>query len=131
MIPNGFGTHALPDNLMRKILFVIVACLGVLWSITSNITNNRVQKRLTYWRSLLDDELPAGTPKETVERWGRQRNLPLSWISDRNFFNANVEQVPDAGFGFPCAEWNVIIDIYVDAEGKTNKQDVHVVGSCI
>jgi len=119
---------------MKKVLItiiVIVITLCVFSVVTGHITNSRIQKRTTYWKSLIDAEIPTGTTKEKIEQWGKQRGLHLTWIPDRNFFDANVEQVPESGIGFPCSEWNIIVDIYIGKDNASVKGEVSTVGSCV
>jgi hypothetical protein len=119
---------------MKKILLgivIIVVCLCIFSGITGHITNSRIQKRIAYWKTLISEEIPIGTTKERMEQWGKQRHLNLTWIPSRNFFDTTVERVPDAGIGFPCSEWNIIIDIQMGNNGTSAKQKVHSVGSCV
>ena len=118
---------------MKRILIGIVAIVVFMYifsEVTGHITNSRIQKRITYWKSLIDTEVPIGTVREKVEQWGRQRHLGLGWIDSKKFFDANVEQIPNVGIGVPCSAWNIIIDIYMGNDGRSIRREVHSVGSC-
>ena len=119
---------------MKKILLGIVTIilfLGIVYTLTGQITHNRIQKRVAYWESLIDKEIPTGTRKENVEQWGQQQHLKLEWIPSKNMLDANVEQLPDAGIGFPCSSWNIIVDIYIGNDGSSLRRKVHSIGNCI
>ena len=121
---------------MKNFLIVIIgiiAILAIYSVITGRITDSRISNQVEHWKSVLDAEIPIGTSKEKVEEWGKKRHISNSWelIPGKNFFNANVAQVPDAGIGFPCSQWNTIIEVYIGADGKSNKREVYSVGSCI
>ena len=121
---------------MKKILVGIMAVAIIIFvsiylEVTERITDSRIQERIAYWESLIDTEVPSGTRKETVEYWGKQRQLNLNWIPDKNIFRAKVDQIPVAGIRFPCSEWNVIIDIYIGNNGKSLRREVRPFGICL
>jgi hypothetical protein len=113
-------------------ILAMVALTLVFSEVTERITYNRIQKRIAYWESLVDKELPSGSSKERVEQWGRDHHLKFfELIPSKNFFDANVEQIPAVGIGFPCSDWNIIVDIYMGNDAKSIGRKVHTVGSCI
>lgn len=119
---------------MKKIFFSVViigVCLGIFSAITGQITHQRIQERKSYWTKLMETEIPIGSTSQEIEEWNKRHDLNMRWVGGRDFYNGNVEQVPDAGIGFPCSQWNVIIDIHVGLDGKSTSQNVHSVGTCI
>ncbi len=126
-------------KLMLKIVLVVLASLLIIGGITRHITNNRIDKRVVYWESLIDSEMPAGSSIKLVKQWGKKRNISASIITGNKFqppeakqiFYSNVESIPDAGIGFPCSSWNIIIEIYFGQDEKYVGRRVHAVGSCI
>ena len=122
-------TRAMKGTLIG--ILAIVILMLAFSEITGRITNSRIHKRVAYWKSLVDKELPPGSAKESVQQWGKDHHLNLIWVSSKNLFDANVEQIPVVGIGFPCDEWNIIIEIYIGNDGKSVRREVYSVGSCI
>ena len=110
---------------------ILIGSILIYTEITSVITQGRTVNRAYYWKTSINKELPLGSSEQAIKEWGLGRNLHLEFSPNRNSYEANVEQVPVVGMSFPCSEWNIIVDIYVGMDGKSSKQDVHMVGSCI
>ena len=116
-------------SLIILVLIVVMVCIYLIT--TGFITNYRIQKREAYWKSEINSEIPNGTSKEKLIEYLNQRNLNSSWIPGQKVFNENVEQIPDAGIGFPCGSWNIIIYIFLGDDNRTKGNEIHSVGSCI
>ena len=87
-------------------------------------------KRLGYWQHSLK-ELPLGSSSDQVTRWGKSHGIELSFLPEQRQFYANVERIPVNGIKFPCSEWNIIIQITMDKAGRSIKNEVGQVGSCV
>jgi hypothetical protein len=119
---------------MKRILIIFVSIIAMIFIysvITGWITNYRIQKREAYWKLVIDSEIPNGTTKERLIDWLKQRHLNSTWISGQNVFDENVEQISDAGIGFPCGSWDIIIDISLGDNNKTVGRRIHSVGACL
>jgi hypothetical protein len=112
---------------MRKVLIstvIIVVCIFIFLKTTGHITESRIQKRIAYWQSWIDSELPIGATKVSVEEWLKQhpnfkeQNPGIS-------FKGVVEEIPVVGIRFPCSSWKIGIDIYIGQEGTYIKREVY------
>jgi hypothetical protein len=52
-------------------ILAIVVLMLAFSEITGRITYSRIHKRVSYWESLVDKELPPGSAKESVQQWGK------------------------------------------------------------
>jgi hypothetical protein len=91
----------------------------------------KVEERVAYWKSSLDQEVPAGSNTEKANDWGARHSVRLTYLEQQRWLYANVEQLPASGIPFPCSAWNVIVKIALDPAGRTVKNEVDAVGSCL
>ena len=124
------------NKVMISVLAVVVLC-GGFFLVRSHeerekgITQSRIQKSVEYWESVLNTELPAGTAERMVQEWGERRQIQLGWSSNTSTYHGNVDKIPDTGFGFPCSEWHVLIDIVLGKDGAVVGHKVHSAGDCL
>ncbi len=88
-------------------------------------------KRTDFWRRALDREVPVGTSAEVIERWGIAHRIQFDLLKEQHWLYANVEQVPESGVPFPCSQWNIIVQITLDATNHSTKNEVTNVGTCV
>jgi hypothetical protein len=93
--------------------------------------NRELQERVTYWKTELTSSVPKGTPKENILQWGHGRQIRFEYLEKQHWLYANVEHQADAGSGFPCSGWNIILVVILDEHGRSIRNEIHPVGACI
>ena len=118
---------------MKKILLVTVllALAAIFSAIFSKSGANNVPQQISYWRQKLTSEVPVGSPKDYVLLWAKNNSVDFVLDVHRNTLFANVGRVPDTGIGFPCSEWNILIDLTLGRDNKVSTETVHSAGSCL
>lgn len=109
-----------------RYLIVIILAVVLVGCVNSN---NTLQQRAEFWRAELARELPIGTSQEKVKEWGAARNIKFHYLEQQHVLQANVERIPDTGI--ICSEWNIILEIAINADGNTTNNKVSTVGACL
>jgi hypothetical protein len=109
-------------------------CLGLLIAISvtgcSNAPTPNVESRVSHWNALLSSEIPLGSKKNDVLIWGSNHDVSFDYLEKQHILYAVSEKVKDPR-GFPCDEWNIIIQISLNKKDVSIKQTVEAVGTCI
>lgn len=111
---------------MRTVLFaltvvVLPACAG----------DHALQDRAAYWRGALSQGVPTGSSKQKAMEWASGHNVRFTYLNQKNWLYANVEQVPESGIPFPCSHWNIILKVAFDGTGHSLSNEVSTVGICL
>jgi hypothetical protein len=85
--------------------------------------NSHARERAEFWKAELARDIPPGTAKDNAIQWGKDRNVKFDFLEKQRMLYANVEHVPDSGIGFPCSDWNIILE--VSAVGWVEQSDTH------
>jgi len=93
--------------------------------------NSVLNARVKYWQTLLNNEVPIGTDIEKIKIWGESKNIKFDYMKQQKWLYSNVEQIPVKGIKFPCSEWNIILKIIINNNGKSVENEVSKVGSCV
>jgi len=96
-----------------------------------NNENLKLDERVQHWKLVLDENVPLGTSKEAIDKWASENSIEFSENPTLMKLFANVEQVPDTGIGFPCSEWNIILEVQLDKNRLSKSNSISTVGSCI
>ena len=100
---------------MKKILIGVVAIVVFIFlftAVTEFIANILIQKRISYWKSLIDSELSNGVTKEKMGQWIKKRHLNLSW--DNRGYSGDVDEIHYVGNPIPCGTArNIRVDLEV------------------
>ena len=81
------------------------------------------------WDKRITNNLPVGTERKVIEQWAQSENIRQDYIAQSNLLYSVVEVVP--GSGFLCPEWNVILKIELDTQGKMQGHKISGVGTCL
>ncbi|WP_026223521.1 hypothetical protein [Methylosarcina fibrata] len=111
-----------------RFLASILFCLTLVGCASES---TQLNERTKFWKSELAHNIPTGTPKEKALQWGKEHQVKFAFLEKQNWLYANVERVPDSGIGFPCSEWNIILKVFLGADGKSVGNEVNAVGSCL
>ena len=112
---------------MRNVIIASGFCL--LLAACGQSPNAKVTERIDYWRASLAHHVPPGSAKSAAQEWLRTQHLKVTFLEQQHWIYANVETIRDQTF--PCSAWNIIVKIPVSADGRTIKNDVSAVGSCL
>lgn len=93
--------------------------------------NHVLRERVAYWQAALSQGVPTGTAKDKAVEWGASHNVQFEYLVQQHWLYANVEQVKESGIPFPCSQWNIILKVTIDASGRSSKNEVTTVGSCL
>ncbi len=116
-------------KVVRPPFIALVIAISVLPTCAGD--NQLLQARVTYWQIALSQGIPAGTSKEKAIEWGTAHNVQFDYLEKQHWLYTNVEQVKEAGFPFPCSEWNIILKVTIDAAGLSSNKEVSTVGSSL
>lgn len=112
---------------MKTLIIIILSTM--LFSCSTD--HGELNARVKYWQTLLDNEVPYGTDIEKIKKWGESKNIKFDYLKQQKWLYSNVEQIPVKGIKFPCSEWNIILKIIINSNGKSIKNEVSKVGSCV
>jgi len=65
-----------------------------------------------------------------ASRPSQANGVKFDYLRQQQELYANVEKVPEPGLKFPCSEWNIIVEITLDADGHAKDSSVRAVGTC-
>ena len=108
--------------LAAAILFTLAGC---------SHGDAQLQQRVAYWKGALSRDVPPGTRADTAMAWGVAHGVRFTYYDQQRWLYANAERVPVSGFKFPCSEWNIILTIPIDSDGRSLPYKIDTVGSCI
>jgi hypothetical protein len=92
---------------------------------------SKVQERIAFWKETLAREVPLGTPADQIQEWGSAHKIKFDYLEKQRWLYAIAEMIPETGIRFPCSQWNIILKISIDGGGRSVKNDVSAVGSCV
>lgn len=110
------------------LLLLLVAVLG---AVGCKRNAPAVKERIAFWENTLQTEVPVGSSKNQILRWGDERHVPFIYIPEKRWFYAIVEKLPEPGIPFPCSEWNITVQITLDSTDHSIANHVGMVGSCV
>jgi hypothetical protein len=92
--------------------------------------SDRLEKQVAFWKQTIASELPIGSSSDQIEKWASSHKIHFTHRPEDAQFSATVEKFPAEGLRFPCNNWNVVILIKVDKNGRSTKSSVYGVGDC-
>jgi hypothetical protein len=114
----------------RTNILVTIGAIGAVWVAYNIKYSMQLDARVKFWEKEMADEIPVGSSAEKIQQWGKAKDLRFfELIKSQNAFSTNVEVV--RGIGLICPDWNIIIRIEMGSDNRSEKQNVHTVGSCI
>ncbi|TKB45972.1 hypothetical protein [Thalassotalea mangrovi] len=110
--------------------FVILTII-ILLSACSKNNNHLLDERMQYWEITLESNVTKGTSRESIKQWALKNSIEFFENPETKSLYANVETIADSGIGFPCSEWNIILEIQLDDNEVSIGHSISSVGTCV
>ena len=104
------------------------------FEIASSITSHKLRDRTAYWREVVDSGVAVGEPGHQAGRWFRSRfptGVDDVSVPGRHSLVASAEYIKELGLNYPCAEWEVVVEVRVGPDNRVVSRDVKVDGACV
>ena len=89
-----------------------------------------IKGRVGYWQSSLSSEVPVGSSKDQLILWGKKRGVEFTYLEQQHALYAIAEKIPDPS-GIVCTQWNITLQVSLNANNVSTQQKVGSVGSCL
>lgn len=117
-------------------LGVLIVSL-VVWEVVAHrFTSHRLDERSAYWTSVVRSGVAVGDTRDQAERWllktfARPIDDPKSYDPNPRSLSAGAETVEVVGSHYPCAAWEIEVDIQLGPDNRVASRGVRLVGACV
>jgi hypothetical protein len=90
---------------------------------------NFVRERQTYWRGVIQREVPLGTPLVALQQWAEARSIHLSDITEAHALSGSAEYVSTNDM--VCKGWSITLEFRLADDNTVANEDAKTYGNCL